>query len=253
MCESNIGDYETTYLPIEIWVVIFRFLDGPELDACQQVCSTWKQEITNMILTGRVGARGLRCCRLSLPTAPGGPKALDTNIPYDKFVLLEHRRRIWDSLCVRASVPVYLVGVGVFTPSGQTTICVDARPLEDDLRPIDTQTELDSCDEESGAAMTLFGKKGTKKPFKFLLEAGQWWEIVLNVIPEKNKKMGITGSEWFGSGGSGGCTAWSTCGRGSGEEIKVHGVTFEFKQTVREGWRSDVKEGQIPYFYFWRA
>ena len=32
------------------------------------------------------------------------------------------------------------VGVGVYYPSGQTTICVDARPLTEPLRPIDVST-----------------------------------------------------------------------------------------------------------------
>ena len=36
------------------------------------------------------------------------------------------------------------VGVGVYYPSGLTTICVDARPLTEPLRPIDVATGHDS-------------------------------------------------------------------------------------------------------------
>ncbi len=30
---------------------------------------------------------------------------------------------------------------------------------------------------------TLFGMQGCKKPFRFRLEPGAWWEIVLNIKP----------------------------------------------------------------------
>ena len=62
---------------------------------------------------------------------------------------------------------------------------VDARPLEDNLRPIDVTTVLDSWEEDEGRAMTLHGRpeQRTGKQFRFRLEAGQWWELVLNIKP----------------------------------------------------------------------
>ena len=45
------------------------------------------------------------------------------------------------------------VGVGVYYPSGQTTICVDARPLTQPLRPIDVSTG--TCHGNIGSYMIL--------------------------------------------------------------------------------------------------
>merc|ERR1740128_822403 len=77
-----------------------------------------------------------------------------------------------------------------------------------------------------------------KKPFRFRLEADQWWEIVLNIKPVNGR---------LGSG-----SAWSGGGNGGREEIKVHGVNFSFRNTIRDKWRSDYTEGQFPVLYFWR-
>ena len=80
----------------------------------------------------------------------------------------EHRRATWDSISLASDTPVVITGVGVYTPSGQTQVCVDARPIVPDLRPIDVSTVLDSCYEEEGRAMTLFGKPGGPgKPFRY--------------------------------------------------------------------------------------
>ena len=49
-------------------------------------------------------------------------------------VVTEHRRSVWDSVSVCVDRPVLLVGVGLYAPSGNTLICVDARPIQDNLR-----------------------------------------------------------------------------------------------------------------------
>ena len=78
------------------------------------------------------------------------------------------------------------MGVGVYLPSGETTICLDARPLTEPLRPIDVSTELHSSEEEGGTCLTLYGGKTTSgRPFRFLLEPGEWWELVLNIHLQK--------------------------------------------------------------------
>lgn len=216
---------EVKMLPVEVWVQVFKFLEGPELYSCQQVCSDWNQEITHMMLTRPIGTRGLRCQRLST----------------HKGAIMEHRRCIWDSISLKADQSVLLTSVGVYTPSGSTAVAVDARPIEDNLRPVDMATELDSCYEEDGNTMSLYGKEGSGKPFSFHLEADQWWEIILNISPQRRGFDSLSGG-----------TIWSATGSGGRDEIVVHGVTFSFRRTVRDGWRSDVETGQIPYFYFWR-
>lgn len=129
----------------------------------------------------------------------------------------------------------------MYTPSGETTICVDARPLVENLRDIDVSTELDSVYEEEERIITLFGKPGATKPFRFRLEAGQWWEVVLNIKPGRVGPVNLTGG-----------TVWSGGGDGGLEQVQSHGVNFSFRQTVRGGWRSDYTQGQFPIFYFWR-
>lgn len=170
--------------------------------------------------------RGLKCVRLVTDSRGG---------------VTEHRRNVWDSISVMADTRVVIVGVGVYTPSGNTQVCVDARPLEDNLRPIDVATELDSSYEEDGKVMTLFGKQGSRKPFRFLLEPGQWWEIMLNIKPASKSYDPMSGN-----------TCWTARGSGGTREVTCHGVTFNFRQTERQGWRSDLEGGQIPFFYFWK-
>ena len=216
---------ELPRLPMEVWVTILSHLDGPDLLRCEGVCRAWRAEIRHQLDTGLLTRRGLRCSRLR--TEATG--------------YTEHRRNIWDSLSVKCDQSVLIVGVGVYSPSGHTQVCVDARPLEDNLRPIDVATELDSINEEDGNIMTLFGKPGSTKPFRFRLEAEQWWELMLNISPVK------TGYDPV----SGGCV-WAARGGAGRTEVSCHGVTFSFRPTVREGWRSEVEEGQFPVFYFWR-
>ena len=216
---------ELPRLPMEVWVTVLSHLDGPDLLRCEGVCRAWRAEIRHQLDTGLLTRRGLRCSRLR--TEATG--------------YTEHRRNIWDSLSVKCDQSVLIVGVGVYSPSGHTQVCVDARPLEDNLRPIDVATELDSINEEDGNIMTLFGKPGSTKPFRFRLEAEQWWELMLNISPVK------TGYDPV----SGGCV-WAARGGAGRTEVSCHGVTFSFRPTVREGWRSEVEEGQFPVFYFWR-
>ena len=216
---------ELARLPMEVWLIIFSRLAGPDLLRCEGVCRAWREEIRHQLETGRITRRGLRCCRLR--TEAGG--------------YTEHRRNVWDSLSLKSDVPVMIVGIGVYSPSGHTQVSVDARPLEDNLRPIDVSTELDSSNEEEGNIMTLYGKPGSTKPFRFRLEAEQWWELMLNIRPVRTGYDPVTGgSVWSARGGGGRC------------ELSCHGVTFSFRPTVREGWRSEVEEGQFPCFYFWK-
>ena len=53
-----------------------------------------------------------------------------------------------------------LTGIGVFTPiGGQSIICVDARPIEDPLRPLDVKTKLDSeYGDAEKSTITVFSK-----------------------------------------------------------------------------------------------
>ena len=216
---------EVLLLPIEVWVKIFSYLTGPDLFRCEAVCVSWRKEIRYQVKAGKITRRGLKCERLI--TEPQG--------------ITEHRRNVWDTISVKANMPVVIVGVGIYSPSGVTTICVDARPIEDPLRPIDVSTELDSCYEEDGTITTLFGKADSKKPFRFYLEPNKWWEIMLNIRQQKGSYDPM-----------GGGTIW--CGRGCGgkEEVSCHGVTFSFRTTDRDGWRSELEEGQFPFFYFWK-
>ena len=60
---------------------------------------------------------------------------------------MEHRRRTWDTISLRCVThSVLLTGVGVYNTmgggGGEVMICVDARPLEDNPRPIDCKTLL---------------------------------------------------------------------------------------------------------------
>ena len=121
-------------------------------------------------------------------------------------------------------------------------VSVDARPIEDNLRPIDVSTLLDSWDEDEGRAMTLHGRpeQRTGKQFRFRLEAGQWWELVLNIKPIMAAFNPIP------------CTCWTARGHAGRDQVTCHGVTFTFRETQRPGWRSSVEDGQIPYFYFWK-
>ena len=212
-------------IPVEVWVKVFSYLSGPDLFRCEGVCSSWHKEILYQVKSGKVTRRGLKCQRLN--TEPKG--------------ITEHRRNVWDTISVKADKPIVIVGVGVYSPSGVTTICVDGRPIEDNLRPVDVSTELDSCHEENGVITTVFGKPDSKRPFRFTLEADKWWELMLNIKQQKGSYDPM-----------GGGTIW--CGRGTGgkQEVKCHDVTFSFRNTDREGWRSEVEEGQFPFFYFWK-
>ena len=73
---------------------------------------------------------------------------------------LEHQRKIWDTISFRSSKPMLLTGVGVFTPIGaQSIVSVDARPIEDPLRPIDVETKLE-CEygDSEKSTITVFSK-----------------------------------------------------------------------------------------------
>jgi len=205
-------------LPMEIWVEVFSYLSGPSLFRCEGVCRAWRQEVHNLVATGKLQRRGLRLGRLSKQSG----------------AVTEHRRGKWHSLSLMVDRRIVLVGVGVYYPSGQTTICVDARPLTQPLRPIDVSTELESEEEEDGTCITLFTKRGTQKPFQFVLEPNVWWEVVLNISLQAGRGE-----------------VWACRGVGGVHHVSSYGVNFSFRETVREGWVSEVAEGQFPYLYFW--
>ena len=74
---------------------------------------------------------------------------------------LEHQRRIWDTISFRSTRPLLLTGVGVFTPVGTNawTIYVDARPITDNLRPLDVETKLESkYGDFEKSTITIFSK-----------------------------------------------------------------------------------------------
>jgi len=205
-------------LPMEVWVGVFSYLSGPSLFRCEGVCRAWRQEVQHLVASGKLQRRGLRLTRLTKQT----------------WAVTEHKRSIWHSLSLMVDRRIVLVGVGVYYPSGQTTICVDARPLTQPLRPIDVSTELESDEEEYGDCITLFTKPGTQKPFQFVLEPNVWWEVVLNISLQAGR-----GEVWASRGG------------GGTHRVSSYGVNFSFRETVRDGWVSEVSEGQFPYLYFW--
>ena len=73
---------------------------------------------------------------------------------------MEHQRKIWDTISFRSSRPLLLTGVGIFTPIGaQSIICVDARPIEEPLRPLDVKTRLESeYGDPDESTITVFSK-----------------------------------------------------------------------------------------------
>jgi len=212
------------HLPLEIWTHIFSFLSAETLHLCQLVCSSWRSEVLRMIHSGRIPRLGLRLSRLE----------------FDPKTLCEYRRSTWGSLSVCVDKPILIVGIGIYVPYGESIIAVDARPLTLPLRDIDVSTELDSIYEEDEQVMTLFGKPGSKKPFRFKIEPGVWWEMVINIKPSGNRTL------------SGDKMVWSGGGIGGKQQVKAHGVNFEFSKTVRQGWVSEYSFGQFPLIYFWR-
>ena len=74
---------------------------------------------------------------------------------------IEHQRRIWDTISFRSTRPLLLTGVGVFPPVGSHawTIYVDARPIDDNLRPLDVKTKLESeYGDSEKSTITIFSK-----------------------------------------------------------------------------------------------
>ena len=126
--DAMVNDYEDdglARLPLEVWVKVFSYLNGPDLFRCEAVCADWRQEILHQVqcggcrcgvtrsrvvqvVTGRLTRRGLKCVRLQ--TEAGG--------------CLEHRRGLWDSVSLMADRDVLITGVGVYSPSGQTQVCI---------------------------------------------------------------------------------------------------------------------------------
>ena len=74
--------------------------------------------------------------------------------------VIEHTNRLWDTVSLKSNFDLLLTGIGVFSPStggGEVIISVDARPLQDPLRPLDLVTCLDSIDDDEHT-MTIFSK-----------------------------------------------------------------------------------------------
>ena len=67
-------------------------------------------------------------------------------------------------MSLRVSRPCLLTGVGVYSPQGDaSTIHCDARPIEDDLRPLDVATKLDSEYSADQSEITIFSKVHYRK------------------------------------------------------------------------------------------
>ena len=79
-----------------------------------------------------------------------------------------------------------------------------------------------------------------QKPF--VIMAGEWWEVALNVSSIKKK---------YGTGPSG---LWSPSGSDGASSVGSNSVQLEFRGTDRDSphWRSSVTEGQMPYLLFWK-
>jgi len=77
----------------------------------------------------------------------------------------------------------------------------------------------------------------------FHLPANEWWEVVMNITPERKSYCPM--SSGF---------IWSTLGAAGATEVTVSGgLKVQFKAT--EGreypWRTSQTEGQLPYFLLW--
>ena len=74
------------------------------------------------------------------------------------------------------------------------------------------------------------------------MEANEWWEVVMNITPERKSYCPM--SSGF---------IWSTLGAAGAAEANVRGVKVQFKAT--EGreypWRTSESDGQIPYLLLW--
>ena len=76
--------------------------------------------------------------------------------------MIDHNKRIWDTFSLKSNCDILLTGVGVYVPTSgdvdeESLICVDARPLETLLRPLDVETELNAILEDPNT-MTIFSK-----------------------------------------------------------------------------------------------
>jgi len=143
-------------LPMEVWVGVFSHLSGPSLFRCEGVCRAWRQEVQHLVASGKLQRRGLRLTRLTKQTG----------------AVTEHKRSIWHSLSLMVDRRIVLVGVGVYYPSGQTTICVDARPLTQPLRPIDVSTGREHRNHSSLCLSPMFGGRSSST-YRFRLVVGR--------------------------------------------------------------------------------
>jgi len=111
-------------LPSELWEFILDYLDRKSLLQCQHTCHAWRTIVLAYVMSGRLKNRAFRCQRLSQASKD----------------YLEHRPRTWDTVCLTPNFHLLITAIGVFVPSSggsEVIIKVDARPLEDPLRPID--------------------------------------------------------------------------------------------------------------------
>ena len=76
--------------------------------------------------------------------------------------MISHTKSIWDNLSLKSSKDILLTGIGVYLPytsNCEALICVDARPLDKPLRPLDVETKLNSIDDpETWGTTTIFAK-----------------------------------------------------------------------------------------------
>ena len=83
---------------------------------------------------------------------------------------------------MRTTCPILLTGVGIFTPlsgGAESLVSVDARPLEDPLRPLDVSTKLESeYGDEAHATISVFSKVHLKSFCNFGSNVAHFAEAV---------------------------------------------------------------------------
>ena len=95
--------------------------------------------------------------------------------------MISHTKRIWDNVSLKSNKDILLTGIGVYLPytsNCEALICVDARPLDKPLRPLDVETKLDSIDDNySWGTTTIFAKVN-----KWYPSSDKTFELVISIF-----------------------------------------------------------------------
>lgn len=235
------GDVCLPYIPIEVWVEIFKKLDGPSLWSCQHVCSTWKTEIMNMALSNKLNGRGLDCRRLL--------HAGDA---------LEHKRSIRNSISVECSQDTLLVGVYSYTVNDKEILDDSVVGTFDRITTtLSIWQDNELLAQKAKITTSKDGKAAVLKPghvpnMRFValdqpivLNRNETYDVELNLLPTDvtNHYSGwpITRT---------GADVWTCWGKSSKSVVSVGGVDLRFSSSSRGG-RDCLKEGQIPRLVIW--